>query len=88
MSTGYELACPECGSTELEERGDVRCYTALEAVRLPDGSVDLRQGSWSTPIETYAPDTTDGGLTIVYCNDCDAELTEDELVPATATAPS
>jgi hypothetical protein len=69
------IPCPECGQTEygFEKRGDVRCYIALDPCT-------LAEDTHNTPIETLETDTNGDGEEIIYCNGCDSEFTEAELL--------
>lgn len=65
------LSCPECGSTDLEMRGEQRVYGPLDANGEPEG--------WSSGEITW--DANEAGDMILYCDWCDHETTKAEADP-------
>lgn len=62
-TTDVELLCPECGSAELEMRGEQRVYAPLD-----DGEVN----GWNSGEVEW--DTDHDGNDLIYCVQCDCEF--------------
>ena len=66
---GRAMRCPECGDTELEKRGNRRCYAPLVDER---GEID----GWNEGDIDW--DGDERGNEVIYCTACDNEFVQEE----------